>query len=82
MIKTEELTNPNSCLSKALEGEMLFTLLARDALAPEIIRHWVKRRIEEGKNFEGDQQTREALNCANIMQAQREGGMFKNTHRN
>jgi hypothetical protein len=71
MIKCEELTNPASCMSRAGEHEMTFTLLARDIAAPETIRFWVRERIRLGKNSERDEQILEALHCANFMEQQR-----------
>ena len=34
MIKKKELSDPNSCMSKARDDEMTFVLLGRDAAAP------------------------------------------------
>jgi len=71
MIKCEELTNPASCMSRAADHEMTFTLLARDVAAPEAIRFWVRERIRLGKNNERDEQILEALHCAAFMEQQR-----------
>jgi len=71
MIKREELTNPDSCMSRARDEEMTFVLLARDAAAPVVIRAWVVERIRIGKNKENDAQVKEALACANRMEAER-----------
>jgi hypothetical protein len=68
MIKSEELTNPNSCMSKAKDNEMTFVLLGRDADAPETIRFWCRRRIMRGKNKPTDPQILEAIACAEIME--------------
>jgi hypothetical protein len=68
MIKSEELTNPNSCMSKAKDDEMTFVLLGRDAAAPDVIRFWCRRRIALGKNKTTDAQILEALACAEIME--------------
>jgi hypothetical protein len=70
MIKREELTNPNSCMSRAKDDEMTFVLLARDVAAPTAIRTWVKLRIGLGKNLPGDEQIIEALLCAGRMEKQ------------
>lgn len=35
VIKSEELSNPASCMNRALPDEMTFVLLARDAAAPD-----------------------------------------------
>lgn len=74
MIKREELTNPQSCMSRAQDGEMTFVLLARDAAAPRAILEWVSERIRLGKNRAGDAQIREAIDCAETMKTQRAGG--------
>lgn len=71
MIKTDELTDPNSCLSKARDDEILFVLLARDAAAPVAIRAWVAERVRLGKNVPGDPQIVEALECAQRMEESR-----------
>lgn len=75
MIKSEELSNPNSCMSRAKPGEMTFVLLARDPAAPDAIRHWVFQRIRLGKNKETDPQVAEALACADAMDRQRAEGV-------
>jgi hypothetical protein len=77
MIKREELTNPNSCLNRAKDDEMTFVLLARDAAAPDAIRHWVAVRCVLGKNKLTDPQIKEALECAKNMEQQRELGAEK-----
>lgn len=71
MLKRHELSHPNSCLSKAANDEMVFTLLARDVVAPSVIRFWVSERLRVGKNTVGDEQIREALECAKVMERQR-----------
>ena len=71
MRKTEELSDPNSCMSRAKPGEMTFVLLGRDAAAPFTIRAWVAERIRLGKNKHGDQQISEALGCADKMEQER-----------
>ena len=67
MIRTKELFNPNSCLNKAKDDEMLFVLLGRDPAAPVAIRAWVEERIRLGKNNDDDEQIKEALICAQHM---------------
>lgn len=64
MKKRDELTNPNSCMSKAGPDEMTFVLLGRDVAAPVAIRAWVNERIRVGKNNADDPQIKEALDCA------------------
>jgi hypothetical protein len=69
MRKRDELTNPNSCMSRANEDEWTFVLLGRDVVAPDTIRDWCKRRISAGKNKPGDAQIIEALECALKMES-------------
>lgn len=70
MIKLEELTSPNSCMTRAKEHEMTFVLLARDAAAPVAIRAWVTERIRLGANTLDDKQIKDALHCASFMEQQ------------
>lgn len=72
MIKAEELTNPSSCMSKAEPTEMTFVLLARDSVAPAVIREWCRLRCLHGNNSPKDVQIVEALACAERMEEQRE----------
>ena len=68
MIKSEELTNPKSCMSRARDDEMTFVLLGRDAAAPVAIRAWCDERIRLGKNTKDDAQIIEAYACATRME--------------
>jgi hypothetical protein len=68
MLKSKELSDPNSCLNKAKPDERLFVLLARDPAAPEVIRYWIRRRLWIGKNKPNDPQILEALECARLME--------------
>lgn len=70
MIKSEELSNPKSCMSRAEDGEMTFVLLARDIAAPETIRNWAAARVRRAKNMREDPQIVEALECASAMERQ------------
>lgn len=67
MRKQEELTNPNSCMSRAKPDEMTFVLLARDLCAPAVIAFWCQERVRLGKNEWSDPQITEALECARAM---------------
>ncbi len=67
MIKKDELSNPDSCMSRAQDDEMTFVLLGRDMAAPQTIRFWVSERLRLGKNIPEDDQIREALDCARRM---------------
>ncbi len=70
MRKSEEMSDPNSCLNRAADNEMIFVLLAHDIASPETIRNWCGRRLLLGKNLPGDEQILEAWNCARTMEAQ------------
>jgi len=74
MIKREELSNPNSCMSRAADDEMTFVLLGRDVSAPYAIRCWAESRIRAGKNLPGDPQILEAYHCAAEMERMRKDG--------
>lgn len=43
--KKEELANPNGCLNRSQDDEPIFVLVARDALAPEVVRLWAEKAI-------------------------------------
>lgn len=71
MRKKDELSNPQSCLNRAGDNEMVFVLLARDAAAPTTIRKWVEERLRLGENHQDDDQIEDALACAVTMEKQR-----------
>ena len=71
MRKYEELKNPESCLNRAYLTEMTFVLLARDIVAPMVVREWCRLRCLHGKNTPQDDQIQEALACADAMEADR-----------
>ena len=71
MIKRDEIEDTQSCLNKANDSERLFVLLARDPAAPAAIRAWIAERLRLGKNVAGDEQIREAFECANLMELER-----------
>ncbi len=71
MIKSAELSNPDSCMSRAKPEEMVFVLLARDEAAPLAIQMWCNARVIMGKNKWTDPQIQEALDCAFVMESQR-----------
>ena len=71
MRKCDELTDSESCLNKARDDERLFVLLSRDPAAPVAIRAWIAERLRLGKNVAGDEQIREAFECANLMEMER-----------
>jgi hypothetical protein len=69
MKKFRELSDPESCLNRARDNEIIFVLLARDAAAPAAIRAWAGERMRLGKNRLSDPQILEALSCADAMEA-------------
>ena len=60
MRKRDELTDPNSCMSRAREDEWTFVLLGRDRAAPVAVCAWIDERIRLGKNQPDDPQIKEA----------------------
>ena len=68
MQKRDESRLSHSCWNKARSDEWVFVLLGRDEAAPRAIRAWVKERIRLGNNQAGDDQTEEALRCAEAME--------------
>lgn len=71
MRKSEELANPNSCLNRADDDELIFVLRGHDVAAPATIRAWNRERVRLRKNRWGDPQLIEAALCADRMQAER-----------
>lgn len=71
MLKSDVTENPDSCLNRAHDQEQLFVLLGRDPAAPVAIRAWIAERLRLGKNAPGDEQIREAFECATLMELQR-----------
>lgn len=71
MLKRDELEDTNSCFNHARDGERLFILLARDPASPVVIRAWIAERLRLGKNVPGDEQIREAFECAALMELER-----------
>lgn len=70
MRKNREVADPNSCLNKARDDEMLFVLLGRDKTAAATIRHWCVLRVSSGKNQSTDPQIIEAIQCAETIEAE------------
>lgn len=60
MRKRDELTHPESCMSRARADEWTFVLLGRDVAAPVAVRAWIRERIRLGKNAPNDAQIVEA----------------------
>jgi hypothetical protein len=61
------------CMAKAFDNEPTFVLLARDIVAPEVIREWCRIRCLYGKNKAQDEQIQEALGIADLMDKERDG---------
>jgi len=57
------------CYANAEPDEPMFILLARDRMAPALVRLWAAKREFDGENPE---KVREALRCAADMEAWRE----------
>lgn len=69
MRKCDELSDPESCLNKARDDELLFVLLERDPSAAGTILWWCDERIRCGLNREGDSKIEDArLLAAAILQ--------------
>lgn len=64
MKKSQELTDQNSCLNKAMDDELLFVLLERDPAAAATIRFWAAERVRLGKNVRTDTKIKRALGQA------------------
>ena len=73
MIKSEELSNPNSCLNKAKDDEILFVVLDRDLSFADTIRYWIGKRIELGLNQPGDSKLVEAEETAQKVLRKQQG---------
>jgi len=73
VLKKDEIANPESCLNRAREDELVFVLLGRDVAAPVAIRAWASERIARRKNEPDDRQIMEAHVCANLMELQQRG---------
>lgn len=65
--------NPGAfdCYANAEPDEPMFTLLARDSCAAEVVREWARLRVVTGKNSAEDHQIQEALECADAMDTYR-----------
>lgn len=68
---TKQTPPPFDCYNNALPHEEMFTVLARDITAPEVVNFWCLCRIKAGLNKWGDPQIVEAQECARKMREQR-----------
>jgi hypothetical protein len=84
MIKTNELSNPHSCLNRARVDEPLFVLRANDEHAPCLVRAWAKKyrrakMLENGAGMTTTQTIKHvrALALADAMEKWRAGQNIK-----
>ena len=59
------------CYESAEPDEPMFVLLARDGLAPMLVRRWANARVQM-KNAKDTEKIAEALRCADAMEAWRD----------
>ena len=76
MRKRDELTNPNSCMSKAKDDEWTFVLLGRDLAATVAVRAWIGERLRIGKNEPDDDQILEAEEWCHAVEHERQAKEF------
>ncbi len=72
MKKRDEIADPNSCLNKARDNEIIFVLLERDDAYADTVEYWAKRRVELGKNKPSDGQVTEARASAILVRRRKE----------
>jgi len=63
----------HGCMAKAFDNEPTFVLLARDVVAPMVIREWCRLRCLHGRNKPQDAQITEALALAELMEIEQHG---------
>lgn len=73
MLKRDELANPDSCLNRAADDEMIFVLRSHDVTFSETVRGWVLARMRRGKNEHDDPQLVEAREAARAVEVTRGG---------
>lgn len=71
MLKRHEISDPNSCLNKAKDNQMVFVLTENDKAMEETIEFWINKRIELGLNELGDTKMVTAQNVADYVRSQR-----------
>lgn len=71
MRKRDEMAEPDSCLNKARNDEILFVLRSDDPAAPATIRAWVELRVAMKMNNRGDAKILSALSDAVAMEVER-----------
>lgn len=73
MRKKDEVADPNSCLNKAKDDDILFVLKDTDQAMVDTVLYWIKRRIELGLNQQGDAKMTEAAQLANAVRMKQSG---------
>lgn len=72
MLKSEEISNPNSCLSKAADNEPVFVLRGQDIFAPGLVRAWAElfkaANMTDRANARAREKYLEALFLADAME--------------
>jgi hypothetical protein len=71
MRRLEETLAKDSCLNRALDEELVFVLLGRDASAASAIRYWASHRVATAKNQRTDPEIVEAFKLADQMDKER-----------
>lgn len=69
--KRTELSDPNSCLNKAQDDEMIFVLRAKDPCAGIAILAWINARIDQKLNTIDDEKIKSAYRAIDAMRVQR-----------
>lgn len=66
---TKNNPGANDCYAKAAPDEPMFVLLARDPMAPGLVRRWAEYRGVPGSPFDATpEQIQEAHACADAME--------------
>lgn len=75
MIKSEEISNPDSCLNKAGDEEPVFVLRAHDRTAPFTVRFWITQargrgapeaKLKEAQEIVDEMEAWQAANGAKV----------------
>lgn len=82
MIKREELSNPNSCLNKAEDDEILFVFRDKDLTFADVVRYWIGKRIQYGLNKPGDAKLVEAEETAQRVQRKQQEKLEREREQN
>lgn len=61
MLKREEMSNPNSCLNRAVDDEPIFVLRAKDKASFWAVNMWIQSRMLLGMNQPNDEKIISAM---------------------